>query len=85
MSGNIFLIPLGYNFNTMAKKEEKQLLLRIKTSAYNKVKKRAKENERSINSQIVYEIDNKESTKKDQQHNYHSFKPSPKRELNTNN
>jgi len=54
------LIPLKYNLDTMAKKDEKQLLLRIKQSAYNKVKKRAKENERSINSQIVYEIDTKE-------------------------
>lgn len=56
------MIPLGYNFNTMAKKEEnsvKKLLLRLPKKLALAVEKRATENNRSTNGQIVHELEQK--------------------------
>lgn len=42
-----------------AKKEEKKILLRLPERLAAKIVKRAFENQRSINGQIVYELDQK--------------------------
>ncbi len=42
-----------------AKKEEKKILLRLPEKVAAKVAKRADENQRSINGQIVFELDQK--------------------------
>lgn len=65
----IFLIPFGYSnnitltlgiiSNRMAKtgkKEEKKLLLRLPLKIAKAVEKRAADNQRSLNGQIVYEL-----------------------------
>jgi len=46
----------------MAKQDEKRLLLRMPIKTAEAVEKRAKKNKRSLNSQIVYELDTKPHT-----------------------
>lgn len=41
------------------KKDEKKLLLRIPGKVFKGVEKRATDNQRSVNGQIVYELDQK--------------------------
>lgn len=67
----LFLISFGYldnitvnlrNIQAMAKtkkKEEKKLLLRLRPKVYDLVKKASEENNRSINGEIEYSLNEK--------------------------
>lgn len=43
----------------MVKQKEKKLLLRVPGAIFKALKERAEENKRSVNSQIIFEIDKK--------------------------